>query len=109
MIPKVTRGADMGGLMGYLVGPGEENEHTNPHIVAGHASVLDLGFDGELTRAQARAIGREIDAPRRAFGTMVLVPNYLRDAEGRTIIDADGRPVVNPFSPSVTATCGTVR
>ncbi|WP_156052433.1 relaxase/mobilization nuclease domain-containing protein [Nocardia carnea] len=99
MIPKITRGAEMGGLLAYLVGPGDENQHTNPHIVAGHASALGLGFDGELSVAQARAIAREIDAPRRAFGTQVLVPNYLRDAAGRTIIDADGRAVVNPLQP----------
>ncbi|MET8427772.1 hypothetical protein [Nocardia sp. NPDC004860] len=61
--------------------------------------MLDLGFGGELTVGQARAIAREIDAPRRAFGTVVTVPNYLRDAGGRTIIDAEGRPVVNPLQP----------
>ncbi|MFE3280613.1 relaxase/mobilization nuclease domain-containing protein [Nocardia sp. NPDC059239] len=99
MIPKVTRGAQMGGLLAYLAGPGDENEHTNPHIVAGHPSVLGLGFDGELPIAQARIVAREIDAPRRAFGTVVTVPNYLRDAQGRTIIDADGRAFVNPLEP----------
>ncbi|WP_157762675.1 relaxase/mobilization nuclease domain-containing protein, partial [Nocardia yamanashiensis] len=99
MIPKITRGAEMGGLLAYLAGPGDENQHHNPHLVAGHDSVMGLGFDGELTIAQARVVAREIDAPRRAFGTVVTVPNYLRDAQGRTIIDADGRPVVNPLQP----------
>lgn len=99
MIPKVTRGGQIGDLMAYLAGPGEENEHENPHVVTGHSSVLDLGIDGELSIGQARAIGREIDAPRRALGTQVLVTNYLRDADGRTIIDAEGRPVVNPLEP----------
>ena len=35
MIPNVTKGGRMGGLLSYLVGPGKRNEHTDPHLVAG--------------------------------------------------------------------------
>ncbi|MFG2014693.1 relaxase/mobilization nuclease domain-containing protein [Actinomadura geliboluensis] len=36
MIAKVTRGADVGNLLRYLFGPGNRNEHTDPHIVVGY-------------------------------------------------------------------------
>ncbi|WP_067469707.1 relaxase/mobilization nuclease domain-containing protein [Nocardia amamiensis] len=101
MIPKISRGARMSGLIAYLVsvGPDLDNEHEHPHIVAGHSSVLGLGFSGDLSNVQALAIAREIDAPRRAFNVDVPVPNYLRDSVGKTIVDSDGRPVVNPLQP----------
>lgn len=35
MMPNVTRGGDMPGLIYYLAGPGRANEHTRPMIVAG--------------------------------------------------------------------------
>ena len=101
MIPKISRGARMSGLITYLVsvGPDLDNEHEHPHIVAGHASVMGLGYSGDLSNAQALDIAREIDAPRRAFGVEVPVPNYLRDSVGKTIFGSDGRPVLNPLEP----------
>lgn len=43
MIPKITRGDRVAGLIRYLYGPGRFNEHTNPHIVAGfrHPAALE--------------------------------------------------------------------
>ncbi|MGH3219929.1 MAG: hypothetical protein ACRDPY_14710 [Streptosporangiaceae bacterium] len=35
MIGKVIRGANVRGLLYYLYGPGKENEHTDPRLVAG--------------------------------------------------------------------------
>ncbi|MDB5911269.1 MAG: relaxase component, partial [Massilia sp.] len=35
MIAKIRRGTRVQGLIRYLFGPGEHNEHMNPHIVAG--------------------------------------------------------------------------
>ena len=32
MIGKVTRGTDARQLLYYLYGPGEANEHTDPHL-----------------------------------------------------------------------------
>ncbi len=34
MIPNITRGVRVGGLLRYLYGPGKREEHTNPHLVA---------------------------------------------------------------------------
>lgn len=45
MIGKVIRGAAVGGLTRYLFGPGERNEHVDPHVVAGfrHPAALEPG------------------------------------------------------------------
>ena len=36
MIPKVTKGTRVRGLLEYLWGPGKSDGHTNPRIVAGY-------------------------------------------------------------------------
>jgi hypothetical protein len=75
MMPNITRGGKMPGLIMYLAGPGRANEHTNPHIVAGsdHVAVMvDAGV--ELSRDDALDIARTLDQPRKAFGTKVTSP-----------------------------------
>ncbi|KQU04475.1 hypothetical protein ASG56_14125 [Rhodococcus sp. Leaf7] len=52
MIPNITRGAKMTGLVSYLAGPGRSNEHENPHVVAGHESVILRAPAGELSLAE---------------------------------------------------------
>lgn len=71
MIPKVTRGDRPDNLALYLVGPGKRNEHTNPHLVAGDDLMMSWHGDRELTRADAVAIAKYIDAPHDRFGTQV--------------------------------------
>ena len=48
MIPKVTKGGRVRGLLEYLWGPGKSDEHTNPRILAGYddPSVLAPPGDG---------------------------------------------------------------
>ena len=51
MITKVVHGRDTAGLLAYLYGPGESNEHTNPHLVAAwDPAALDPAFDTDLER-----------------------------------------------------------
>lgn len=71
MIPNVTKGGRMGGLLSYLVGPGKRNEHTDPHLVAGDPALLAWHDDHELSKADALAIARHLDRPRTAFGLEV--------------------------------------
>lgn len=70
-MPNVTRGDDLPGLMAYLAGPGRANEHTEPHLVGGDPAVLAWWDDVQLDHAAARAIGRHLDQPHRAFGVDV--------------------------------------
>ncbi|OBB36549.1 hypothetical protein [Nocardia sp. 852002-51244_SCH5132740] len=77
MIPKISRGQKLGGLLVYLFGPGDANEHRDRHIVAGSPTLMRTewlrNFDGpaddRLSRDAALAIAREIEIPRRLYGT----------------------------------------
>lgn len=71
MIPKVSRGDRMAGLIGYLVGPGRFNEHSEPHLVAGDPALLAWHDDAELGADSASVIARHLDRPRTAYGVVV--------------------------------------
>jgi hypothetical protein len=70
-MPNITRGERMSGLLVYLAGPGRANEHTEPHLVAGDPAVMAWHDDTELSRDDALRVAREVDHPRRLFGTEV--------------------------------------
>lgn len=75
MIPNVSRGGKMAGLVVYLAGPGRANEHENPHLVAGDDNVLFTVDPGqELSRDDALDIANVLDQPRKIHGTSVTIP-----------------------------------
>ncbi|MFG1955054.1 relaxase/mobilization nuclease domain-containing protein [Micromonospora sp. NPDC048830] len=71
MIPKVTYGSRVRGLLEYLWGPGKAEEHVDPHLVAGYDDVALLaperrerdGGGWSLEELAAR-----LDAPQIAAG-----------------------------------------
>lgn len=67
MMPNVTRGSRMAGLMTYLVGPGRANEHTEPHLVAGDHALMVWHDDAELNRDSGLNIARHLDRPQTAY------------------------------------------
>ena len=71
MMPNVTRGDRMAGLVKYLVGEGRHNEHTEPHLVAGDQALMQWYDDAELSSESASAIARHLDRPRTAMGVDV--------------------------------------
>ena len=71
MMPNVTRGDRMAGLLVYLAGGGRHNEHTEPHLVAGDSAVMSWHDDNELGRGDALGIARHLDRPRRAHSVEV--------------------------------------
>jgi hypothetical protein len=73
VIVKVTRGGRMGGLVAYLAGPGRSNEHANARVVAGDPSVVAAAGDDLRARERVRAAALELDGPRVAHETAVLV------------------------------------
>jgi hypothetical protein len=83
MMPNITRGARMSGLMAYLAGPGRSNEHSEPHLVAGDAAIMAWHDDAELNHEAALQIGWQVDQPRRAFGTRVTTA--VKDREGHNV------------------------
>jgi hypothetical protein len=71
MMPNITRGDRMVGLLVYLAGPGRENEHEEPHLVAGDSAIMAWHDDAELNRESAVLIGHTVDHPRRAYDVAV--------------------------------------
>ncbi|MGW2725086.1 relaxase/mobilization nuclease domain-containing protein [Streptomyces sp. NPDC001492] len=72
MMPNITRGEDAPGLIRYLFGPGEANEHTNQRMIASSADIVGIGgpyFDEDPR--QLKQLADEFDAPLVMFGTTV--------------------------------------
>ncbi|AOY73986.1 relaxase/mobilization nuclease domain-containing protein (plasmid) [Arthrobacter sp. TES] len=83
MIPNITRGSRMAGLMVYLASTDTDktkNAHTDPHLVAGDAAVMAWYDDGVLDLEDAVAIAKHLDQPRKLFGVEVRVKDFVWDA-----------------------------
>nr|WP_249300227.1 MULTISPECIES: relaxase/mobilization nuclease domain-containing protein [unclassified Rhodococcus (in: high G+C Gram-positive bacteria)] len=63
----------MTGLVVYLAGPGRSNEHENPHIVAGHETIMFTAPTGELNHEDAIELAGKLDTARVVFGKEVTV------------------------------------
>lgn len=82
MIPNITRGSRMSGLMLYLASTDADktkNAHTDPHLVAGDAAIMAWYDDGVLDKDDAIAIAKHLDQPRKAFGVEVLQKDFRWD------------------------------
>lgn len=102
MMPNVTRGDRMSGLVTYLVGEGRHNEHMEPHIVAGDDALMAWYDDAELSRDSGLAIARHLDRPKTALGIDVAGGHVwhaslsLRAEEG-VQTDADWNRIATDF------------
>lgn len=82
MMPNVTRGDRMAGLVMYLAGPGRSNEHTHPQLIAGHDVVtFEIEPGKDLSRDDALDIANILDEPRKQFGTEIKIPMREFDQE----------------------------
>jgi hypothetical protein len=82
MIPNITRGSRMAGLMVYLASTDADktkNAHTEPHLVAGDAAIMAWYDDGVLDKNDALAVAKHLDRPRKAFGVSVQVKDMQWD------------------------------
>lgn len=71
MIPKVTYGSRVRGLLEYLWGPGKAEEHVNPHLVAGYDDVAVLAPDRRQRDGggwSLEELAARLDAPQIAAG-----------------------------------------
>lgn len=83
MMPNITRGGRMAGLLSYLAGPGRANEHTEPMIVAGDDRVTFAVEPGKvLSSSDAFEVAYILDQPRRLHDKKIMVPVREWD-EGR--------------------------
>lgn len=81
MIPNITRGTRVVGLMTYLVGEGRANEHTEQHLVAGDHAIMARHGYAVLDAAAAREIGVALDTPRLAYGVEVTRQVRIEDPQ----------------------------
>lgn len=82
MMPNITRGSRMSGLLLYLASTDADktkNAHTDPHLVAGDAAIMAWYDDGVLDRDDAMAIAKHLDQPRKAFGIEVPQKDFRWD------------------------------
>ena len=81
----IVRGDDMPGLVRYLLGPGREEEHVNPRVIAAEAGIsVPLGVTPSSD--DIRSLGFQMDLPRRIHGTTVT----------RALVLADGTRIRQP-------------
>lgn len=73
MIPNITRGEKMYGLVSYLFGPGKENEHENPRVVGGDADTFLIYGGRVLDGAEQAQLSRDLTLAQRTTGTRVSV------------------------------------
>jgi len=82
MMPNITRGGRMAGLVVYLSGPGRANEHTNPQLIAGDELVTFAVPTGKtLSTDDALDIANVLDEPRKMHGTQIQAPVREYDEE----------------------------
>jgi len=70
VIAKITRGADVPGLVRYLFSEGKANEHTDQRVVAADGA-LDVPVGCMLSAEERRELARGLDAPHQLYGTEV--------------------------------------
>jgi hypothetical protein len=71
MMPNITRGTHIAGLMAYLVGPGRFNEHSEQRLIAGDGPIMTIHGYAHLDPSTAQQVAALLDAPRAAYGTEV--------------------------------------
>lgn len=67
MIPNVSTGSRMFGLVQYLAGPGRSNEHTNMHVVCASEQIVTVLDRQDLDAVNSRELGREMEFPKKAY------------------------------------------
>ena len=114
MIPHITKGSDLGGLLRYLTGPGRQNEHQNPHVIGGD-SFLQAWYGHDELGAQAAAeIASYLDEPRSSYGVQMMAKEWRQNQQTgarEPLLDDDGRQVwkdVNVWHCSLALPAGEV-
>ena len=94
MIPHVTKGSDVAGLLRYLTGPGRANEHENPHVVGGDGLLQSWYGHDELGRQAATDIAAYLDEPRNAYGVQTMSKEWRQNPDTgarEAVLDGEGR------------------
>jgi hypothetical protein len=102
MIPNITQGDRVAGLMMYRAGPGRANEHEEPHLVAGDSALMAWHDDNELNRDAALDIANALDRAKQFYKTEVDGGHVFHcslsiAAEEGQLTDAQWGAIANDF------------
>jgi hypothetical protein len=102
VIPNITQGDRMAGLMMYLAGPGRANEHEEPHLVTGDSALMAWHDDNELNRDAALDISNALDRAHQFYKTEVDGGHVFHcslslAAEEGQLTDAQWGAIANDF------------
>ena len=103
MIPKITKGTRVRGLLEYLFGPGRHEEHTNQRVVAGYADIGDLepgtSDDGRrhVSDLTARLEAPLISAGNLGEGNTVWQCSLSVRQDERAIADGEWQRIAEKF------------
>lgn len=95
MIPNITRGSRMSGLLLYLASTDADktkNSHTDPHLVAGDVAIMAWYDDGVLDKDDAVTIAKHLDQPRKAFGVEILQKDFRWDPVKKERVENGHKP-----------------
>jgi hypothetical protein len=93
VIPHITKGSDVGGLLRYLAGPGRANEHENPHVIGGDGFLQAWHGQEELGLQDASEIAAYLDEPRQTYGVQMMAKEWRQNPENgarEAVLDANG-------------------
>jgi hypothetical protein len=101
VIPHITKGSDMRGLLGYLCSTESPkdpraNQHSSPHVIGGDPFLQVWHGTEELDARAAAEIAAYLDEPRMTFGTEVKTKAWQQDpnsGERVPVRDVEGRQV----------------
>lgn len=67
MMPNITKGTRMVGLIMYLAGPGRSNEHTDMRLITASDAIVSVGHGDALNAEKAKTLAHEMDIPKGVF------------------------------------------
>ncbi|MEJ1116781.1 relaxase/mobilization nuclease domain-containing protein [Paenarthrobacter sp. CCNWLY172] len=67
MMPNITKGTRMVGLIMYLAGPGRSNEHTDMRLITASDAIVSVEHGAALNADNAKTLAHEMDIPKAVF------------------------------------------
>ncbi|MFK0042360.1 relaxase/mobilization nuclease domain-containing protein [Paenarthrobacter sp. NPDC090517] len=67
MMPNITKGTKMVGLIMYLAGPGRSNEHTGMRLITASDAIVSVERGAALNAENAKTLAHEMDIPKAVF------------------------------------------
>ncbi|KRE61787.1 hypothetical protein ASG92_20595 [Arthrobacter sp. Soil736] len=103
MMPNITKGTRMVGLIMYLAGPGRSNEHTDMRLITASDAIVSVGHGDALNAANAKTLAQEMDIPKAVFaadstGKHVFHVSLSLKAEDGSLSDEQWASIAQDFA-----------